>query len=51
MTSFLKPADVGVFRTLKILFHQSWTDWYINEPKAFTQNRNSKSLGYVKVST
>ena len=51
MTSTLQPADVDIFRSLKASFHQRWTDWYINEPKAFTKNHNLKSPGYVKVST
>lgn len=50
ITGFLQPADVVWFKPIKTAFHRKWSDWYMNDPKAFTANHNFKSPGYVKVS-
>jgi len=49
MTSFLQPADVGWFRSLKAKYHEKWQEWYLTEPKSFTSSNNMKSPGYAKV--
>jgi len=49
MTSFLQPADVGWFRSLKAQYHSKWQEWYLTEPKSFTKSNNIKSPGYCKV--
>ena len=49
MTRLLQPADVCWFRTFKLLFRRKYMDWFVNEPKSFTNFGNARSPGYASV--
>lgn len=49
MTGILQPLDVSWFKILKQEYHKRWTEWYLSDEQAFTQNGNLKSPGYAKV--
>jgi len=49
LTGLLQPADVCWFRTFKLLFRRKYMDWFVNEPKSFTNFGNLRSPGYASV--
>ena len=49
MTGLLQPPDVCWFRTFKLAFRRKYMDWFVNEPKSFTNYGNMRSPGYVAV--
>ena len=46
MTGIVQPADVCWFSSLKKHYHRLWSEWFQNDPKAFTKSGNLKSPGY-----
>ena len=49
MTGLLQPADVCLFRSFKLFFRRRYMDWFVNEPKSFTNFGNLRSPGYAAV--
>lgn len=48
LTNVLQPADIVWFKSLKSAYKNLWSDWYVNEDKAFTKQGNLKSPGYAR---
>lgn len=48
LTHLLQPPDVCWFKSIKRMYHERWTNWYISDPKSFNRNLNLMSPGYKR---